>query len=174
MACTHKGIPETMEAHERYLARRRAAYRYAHPKEKLTDSQEEEHKNELKEAQDKRREASRNDHLKLWTFTCNSGLRLNTHSPNTLDYQEQDHLEALYSMKGFKYSFYRVSAASDLLRGYVCFNTEVTMEALNKACPWLDFARPWSKRYLLTRWVCGTVNDNRLGKLFCKGQFKII
>lgn len=135
--------------HQKHLSKRRAAYRKAHPRpiDSLVDEAA-----EAAEAAPKR-----DSRLRVWQFTCNSGLRLNWASAGIADlkryFEDYDNVSTLFmGLLGFKYCFYRVSVDGDFLRGYVILK-RTTMGQLSSAAPNLDFHSALTHRYALDQWV---------------------
>lgn len=158
---------ETLAEEEARKNWRRRAYRLAHPKKttrKITQAQYRAVLADAKENGDEETAAAAkqqlNEHMpraRLFKFTCKAGLRNNWqfHQIASLaDYFEEglDRLEALYSLPGFQYCFYRVSAEGNFLRGYIRFKEPKTETSLGAACSAIDFEEV-KARTDLDHWV---------------------
>lgn len=162
-------------AHQQYLARRRRAYRAAHPLRTAAEMLEEAQEIAAERAAKAETAEKRAERLRLWQFGCNSGLKLNWASEGLADLKDffetgTDRLAmTLGTLKGFKYMFYRVSADGDFLRGYLVLDHKTTLNVVSEAAPHLDFWPAMKKAYVLDSWVA----DSKLahcGKFYMYGH----
>lgn len=170
----NKGYWSSEAVHQRALARRRAAYRAAHPKEDSIDMPDDSAHLDADLYSDLiSTTAAREPRLKIWQFHCNSGLRTNWANAGIIDFkdyfEEDDHLSPYFAnLDGFKYLFYRVSVDGDFLRGYLVLGKKTTLNVVSHVCPHLDFWRA-GKRCILDRWVA----DSKLtpcGRFYMHGH----
>lgn len=163
-------------AHQQYLARRRRAYRAAHPRRTAAEMLEEAQEIAEERAAKAATAEKRDSRLRLWQFACNSGLKLNWASEGLADLKDffetgTDRLAMTLGMiKGFKYMFYRVFADGDFLRGYIVLDGEgTTLNVVSAAASHLDFWPAMKKAYVLDSWVA----DSKLpacGKFYMSGH----